>query len=226
MRQRGFTLVELLVVVGILAIMAAIVVPLVGSTDEHSMKQVTQISMMAIRNAIMGAPNSAGYYNDIRFVSGYSAPSKAPRTMNDLFSLPDLDPVGQPGVKVQEYNPQTNKGWRGPYLDVPVSRYHVDVAAGFITAYGFEDTVTPENSDPAIFDGWRKPIVVQIPPSYQELENVRVVSAGPNGKIDTVLDKSGADLRAEIVDDDNREKLGQPRLNDDIILFLQPGSNP
>jgi prepilin-type N-terminal cleavage/methylation domain-containing protein len=228
---RAFTLIELLIVVCILAVMAGLVIPLMGTTQDAALKDVTVASMSAVREAIMGGPSSAGYHLDMKYIDA-QPPNKVPQTIRDLFVRPRLDgmrsdPDSDPeSVLVPRYDPATRKGWRGPYLNPTTEKYLVDNAApsfnGFTTAYGFQDTdgIDPDTSDPALLDAWRHPIVLQPVPnlvSPPALEDMRLVSAGPNGKIETNPARTGSEIQADIAAN---------LVGDDVIIFLRPKVHP
>jgi prepilin-type N-terminal cleavage/methylation domain-containing protein len=217
--SHAFTMIEMLVVVCILAAMAGLVVPLMGTTQDDSMRNVTIASMGAVRDAIMGASTTPGYYQDMKYVNGIAPSNKAPQWIRDLFVRPRRDgmrsaPTDLEVDLVPEYDPATRKGWRGPYLNTTTDKYVVDNANNFTTAYGFQDMdgIDPDTSDPAVLDAWRRPIVLQVfdPAS---LDDVRLVSAGPNGVIDTDPAKDRAALQAAGV-------------GDDVVLFLRPSVTP
>ena len=68
---------------------------------------------------------------------------------------------------------------------------------GFATTFG-------TTGDPAMLDAWGSPIIIQWPTGDTTGTYVRLVSAGPNGKIDTALTDLPASSRG-----------------DDVVLFLR-----
>lgn len=181
----GFTLVELLVVLVILAVLAGMVIPLLGESAEQGRLAVTQANLQRMREVIVGAPQAPGYLADT---------GKLPRTIKDLFIVP-ADNLAYLPQNLQTWNPVAKRGWRGPYLLDPGTRFDFDL-----------DMIP----DPAIFDGWGNPILLQIPTaSMTAAENerhLRLVSAGPNG----ILDTPQAPLMPTVAS----------RV-DDLVLFLQ-----
>jgi len=159
-RKSGFTLLELLVVLAILAAMAGLIVPLVAGVSEESQAQATNTSLMRIRNAIMGTPERPGYWADKR--------QQLPAAMRDLFINPDPDDV---------FDRNTRLGWHGPYLQHATRTYTVDALTGFTLDYG-------STGDPAASDGWNHPIIIQIP---ADATRARLLSAGSDGVIQTSL---------------------------------------
>lgn len=177
--RRGFTLVELVVVLTILVVVAGLVTVSVGGVAASSREDVTKIAFANIRAAIFGE-RGQGYYSDVRAM---------PTRIADLFRR-RLDPP--PIVPV--FDVATRIGWRGPYLSPQHGSYVIDVTDdptdpddryGFTADYG-------ANDEPVPLDAWQRPIVLQIPEvdgnaghSPDEMRHARLVSAGDNSGIDT-----------------------------------------
>jgi len=166
----GFTIIELVVVVAILAALAGMVVPLLGATTDDSMLKATKVNLSHVRDVIMGNPERPGYFSDI---------GKLPEIMADLFIIPDGE---------SPYNRNTRRGWRGPYVTNASGTYAIDVTRGFTSVYCYAGL--PTRDDPAILDAWRNPLVIQRPASgtvEQKSLFTRIVSAGPDGIINTPI---------------------------------------
>lgn len=209
--RRGLTLLELVVVVAILAILIGFIVPVADYAINESKRKVTNANLVLIRDAIMGTQDKPGFLQDT---------GRLPITLGELFVQP---------TNVPAWNRDTGLGWRGPYV-VPQGQYLVNPAANFFVyspgSSGYPGTGYGTNSDPAVLDGWQRPIVLQVPNQSMsagtystalaaDLAFARLVSAGQNGIIDTdpnYLDSNG-----------NPYPPPQPGSNariDDIILFL------
>jgi len=202
-RERGLTLLELVVVVAILAILAGFIIPLAAGQIEKGKTTATQANLVLIRDAIMGTADKPGFYTDTGLF---------PSTLRDLFINPfaSTDPLAT-------FNRDTGRGWHGPYV----------VPSGSTYPSNFTSTYTA--GDPAILDAWGHPIVIQIAnqttsvgtyPSANaaNLAFIRLVSAGPNGVVDTpqnALDTNG-----------NPYPVSSSR-GDDLVLFINHSdSNP
>ena len=204
MRCRGLTLFELLAVMGILAVLATLVVPVVGSRIEQTRETATVQSLTRLREVI------AGPYFEDRYRGGYdrqplprpgSAALDAGRENHPqlayLFLNPETHLDGDPTTR--DHDP--GFGWHGPYMlhNGNGFVYTVDDARRFTRLYG-------ETGDPAVLDGWGNPIVLQEPTNtyatdYDRWRHARLVSAGPDGVIQTPPDvfmptaaQSGDDL--------------------------------
>ncbi len=102
-KARGFTLLEMLVVVAIMVALAGIALMSVDTTVDSAFVTVTHETMRTLRDAIKGTVGKPGYFSDV----GISPDFK----LDDLTTNPfaSTDPL-------YIYNPATRKGWRGPYV--------------------------------------------------------------------------------------------------------------
>jgi type II secretory pathway pseudopilin PulG len=190
---------ELIVVLGILAALAGLVVPLMNGVANDAQQTTTQATMKALREAVLA------YYQDMKGIPlprplpGTSFTIDAtgiPQSLKELQFLPS-DVSGNPiqldanGNSIQ-FNPATRRGWRGPYVVQATGRFASSppLDASFYPAgnpYG-------NPGDPAFLDGWGNPVVLQWPSvgssgvndPNQDLAarvlNVRLVSAGAPSK--------------------------------------------
>lgn len=105
--QGGFTLIELVIVIVVLGIIAAVAIPKFGNFAENSKINATKEEMIALKRAIVGNPAavSGGSYIDRGFEGDVGF---APSLLTDL--------VNKPG-SVSVYNQLTRLGWNGAYID-------------------------------------------------------------------------------------------------------------
>lgn len=104
--ERGFTLIELVIVIILLGIMSAVVVPKFGTLLLRSKINATKGDLMVIREAIVGSGDlvsgglvsGAGYKYDV---------GASPSQLEDLITR-------QAGVNA--WNKYLQLGWNGPYL--------------------------------------------------------------------------------------------------------------
>jgi prepilin-type N-terminal cleavage/methylation domain-containing protein len=118
--RSGFTLIELVSTILVLGILSAVAVPYFIDMRDDAKSAVTRDEMAALKRAIVG---------DSRVVAGGRL--AFPGYEADMGALPTglVDLVLNPatGTTVQDYNPLTRRGWRGPYVDnASVSDYSKD----------------------------------------------------------------------------------------------------
>jgi prepilin-type N-terminal cleavage/methylation domain-containing protein len=165
-RRLGLTLLELLVVLFILVVLAAMVVPLLSRSPEETQKQVTETNLTQLRDTIMNV-----YRPDMNKLLprpgslGLSQGRKDHPQLRYLFVNPKTE------TTQQDFDPVTRLGWRGPYLLNTPGKYAV--IGTFTKDYG-------EDGDPAILDGWARPIVVQ-EGVVNGQPSAWLLSAGPDG---------------------------------------------
>ena len=104
--ERGFTLIELVIVIVILGIMSAVVIPKFGTIMATSKINASKGELMVLREAIVGSGDvvsggsvsSAGYKNDV---------GESPSLLDDLITKP---------ATVNAWNKYLQMGWNGPYI--------------------------------------------------------------------------------------------------------------
>ena len=105
--RAGFTLIELVIIIVVLGIVAAVAIPRFGSLVDSSKETATRSEMMTLKRAIIGNPEAVsggefvdrGFEGDVGFL---------PSILSDLVSKPD---------SVVVYDKLTRLGWNGPYVD-------------------------------------------------------------------------------------------------------------
>jgi len=176
--RRGFSLLELVIVLLVLVALAAIVVPLVSGTRSEAERTTTEQTLANVRDAVIQ------YWVD--------APKRLPRPDDDdttgrqltsqllfLFVNPNTWDVLPAGYEATfDFDPNYKVGWRGPYLSQATGNFEVDGASGFTTAYG-------ATGDKALLDAWGNPIVLQDLGTASGVQTARLVSAGPDKQLGT-----------------------------------------
>jgi prepilin-type N-terminal cleavage/methylation domain-containing protein len=205
---KGFSLVELVLVIAILAIVASIVIVSFNDIGDRARYTAAKASMRALREAWVGNGMSAGYIADMKYTLGFTFTNLR---MHYLFE----PPINHPAVM---FNPETGLGWRGPYLNV-----------GELTSIGSNETmitigsisykVSDYSDSFTVADPWGGPFILQIPEAGEFTKSVsdakcfryaRLVSAGPNREFETPNDRlAGMEANGVI------EARG-----DDLVLFL------
>jgi prepilin-type N-terminal cleavage/methylation domain-containing protein len=138
--HRGFTLIELIVIIVALGILAALAIPRMGLMTDSAKINATRDEMMKIKSAIVGDARvvtggeyiNRGFEGDVGFV---------PSRLEDLVSKPDSIPA---------YNKFSRLGWNGPYLDSAGQSFLYD-AWDIIYSYDAGTrTITSTGADPDI----------------------------------------------------------------------------
>jgi prepilin-type N-terminal cleavage/methylation domain-containing protein len=116
LRPYGFTLIELVMVIVVLGLVAAIVIPRMGGLSESSRITATKSEMLMLKRAIIGNPSAVaeGRFYDVGFEGDVGHP---PASLAELGSKPDTVPV---------YDKFTRIGWNGPYVDTSGGEYLTD----------------------------------------------------------------------------------------------------
>lgn len=110
MRDRGFTLLELVVILAVLAILAAAVTPTVVSQIMDTRVEATRAETKALYAAIVGAEGSSG--TEFGFVGDIG---RAPTALTELVTRGSLPVYGTGTFR------NVGMGWRGPYINTGTS---------------------------------------------------------------------------------------------------------
>lgn len=118
--QGGFTLIELVIIIVVLGILAAVAVPKFANIMEGSKAAATREELQNMKEAIIGNPQvvssgviiDRGFMGDVGFV---------PSRLVDLVAKPD---------SVAAYDKLTRLGWNGPYVDDDGNEYLSDAWGG------------------------------------------------------------------------------------------------
>lgn len=114
-RQQGFTLLELLVVVSVLASLAGIAAVAMDGYEQDAQEQLVHVEMKRIANAIYRFKEDTGYFpKEGIYTSDRLSLTGEDKTNYDiaenlgfLFSNPKSDLA---------WDPTTGRGWHGPYM--------------------------------------------------------------------------------------------------------------
>ena len=212
-RKLGFTILELLVVLVVVAALASLALPLLDSQVEAAERTVARANLNAVREAIIGSSTAPGMVADMRYVPGFATSGFQYREWEMIPMLLDHDDTRLTTREVYpDYDVVTNRGWRGPYLErfpgvqntdserlglfpAGTDRRSADDESFYERGF-FYDAIYSHYGQPgyrAIGDQWGNPIVLQIPPdeafvtpsNEKRWRYARLVSAGPDGRLST-----------------------------------------
>lgn len=132
----GFTLIELVIIIVVLAVLASVGIPVLGNVILSAKRESTRKELLTLKTAIVGRMGSApvrGYENDV---------GQPPPALQGLVTKP---------AGVADYDRFTKTGWNGPYVeddggdfleDAWGVDYVYDPSQRIIISVGGPDTIT------------------------------------------------------------------------------------
>jgi type II secretory pathway pseudopilin PulG len=177
----AFTLIELLIVIGLLGALTTLILPAFKQTRVSSFNQIVQSDLAEIRSAFQRfyrdcVPNDS----DLENVRVYG--------IEILLQKPSECNTANPWSFDDEYDADKQKGWRGPYLEDEGERVIKPDSIGQDTTDGsakikvIEDPFSNSPTDGHYYRVVAPPIDGSAPPSgyvYSEMLLVCVVGSGP-----------------------------------------------
>ncbi len=118
-RQSGFTLIEIVMVIIVLGIVAAVAIPRMGGLNESARINATKSELLMLKRAIVGNPTvtAGGRFIDCGFEGDIG---HSPASLAELGAKPDSLPP---------YDRFTRYGWNGPYVDTAGGEFLKDAWA-------------------------------------------------------------------------------------------------
>ncbi len=123
-KQQGFTLLELLVVVSVLATLAGITAVAMDGYEQDSQEQLVKVEMKRIASAIYRFREDTGYFPE----EGVFSDSGNDADLSWLFSSP-MDGSNQ---EILPWSILSNRGWHGPYLELSSAEHVINNNAACI----------------------------------------------------------------------------------------------
>jgi prepilin-type N-terminal cleavage/methylation domain-containing protein len=116
LNSSGFTLIELIIVIIVLGIIAAVAIPKMGDVSQNSKKNATRSEMQILKRAIIGNPQviAGNRFVNTGFEGDVGHP---PVTLSELAIKPD---------SISTYDKFIRQGWNGPYVDSAGNNYLKD----------------------------------------------------------------------------------------------------
>ena len=173
--RKAFTIMEMVVVLGVLAALAGLSIPLLSGTHSIAATSTTQSTLREVSRA------TNMYWADCKFLMLDGVTTVA--TESTRFQVRWLFRNPQTDSSSKSYNINTTIGWNGPYLLYPT---------GSPLQFG----------DVATIDAWNHAITIQDVSSTSTPRDVRIVSGGPNGLIDIPANVFTSSLDASNTGDD------------------------
>ncbi len=180
MKKRGFTVIELLVVMVIIAMLAAMLLPALRKSRAKAARDKARNEMAAIASAVITAKNDIGYYPRICDLSDAELPSSYTGQTKVYFdTTTGKDDTGS------ESEITTGHPWDGPYMVFQPNSVFSTERGNLPTIDGASGWSLPSPPDPMYgtpLDPWGHPYLI----AYNQSEKIMIIySAGPDGKIQT-----------------------------------------
>ncbi len=113
-KQPGFTLLELLIVVSVIAIIAGMGLMSFSNVRSESETQAVKVEMEQLQQAIIRYFADQNSIIDLDGNMLQASPADIDFLINPAFDPSDLDADGD--IFEHQWNPDYRKGWRGPYI--------------------------------------------------------------------------------------------------------------
>lgn len=140
-RIQGFTLLELLVVVSLMAVLATVALLANEGVSDQAELDATKVEMAELRKALLQFRRDVGHFPD---AAGLIAEGERLALLSSCQSIDNTKINTTAGVSYDDgcnvWNPDTHRGWHGPYV----------AAAGDKDAWGVAYRLADPASDVAV----------------------------------------------------------------------------
>ena len=125
-RKSGFTLMEIMVVIIVIAVLASVAGPMIGSITDQGRASATKSKMSSLKSALLAYQSDVGRLpykgSNSRTASNYSQPDLLSENDESKNVLVYNEWPNAAGSTPNNYN----RKWKGPYMDSDVSDFMVD----------------------------------------------------------------------------------------------------
>ena len=122
-RKSGFTLMEIMVVIIVIAVLASVAGPMIGSITDQGRASATKSKLSSLKSALLAYQGDVGRFP-------FTGPDKKDGTKYDgdtlLCSVKEENNVLVCNADLLECVSNYNKKWKGPYMDSDVEDFMVD----------------------------------------------------------------------------------------------------
>jgi prepilin-type N-terminal cleavage/methylation domain-containing protein len=143
-RKSGFTLMEIMVVIIVIAVLASVAGPMIGSITDQGRASATKSKMSSLKSALLAYQSDVGRLpytgKNSRDKSAYCADSLLSPNTEDNNVLYSNSLNGYGADTTQQPNNYSRK-WKGPYMDSDPSDFMVDSWGNNIRYQAFNKNV-------------------------------------------------------------------------------------
>ena len=191
--RNGFTLMELVLAVSILAVLAAFIVPTLSKVSQKARSDVVAYEMGKLRDAFRKLDGDCVLSDSqLEDIAGYG-----------LWPLARIEHPADSSKNIPSYAPARRRGWRGPYA-VEEGEEKIDPNSDGQAASG-TGTRVPVFRDP--YSGYYRVLI----PRGGNPGRLVLVCTGPDGVLDTTPDDLDANGDVVAKGDDKVERLAPSR---------------
>lgn len=124
--QSGFTLMEIMVVIIVIAVLASVAGPMIGSITDQGRASATKSKLSALKSALISYKNDVGRFPYVGNTAADASDGAAYNSANAAY----LDSTQDKNVLVsnttEPFTTNYQRRWKGPYMDANPEDFMVD----------------------------------------------------------------------------------------------------